>query len=288
MEYVLLVLSPLLVSIKTLAQGRFTKRNYPTVKQSFFFVSIFSLIAALILGAIYIRGLPSLNTLIFGLIMGIATSLFQVIYLAAFKRGPISISGTIISLSILLPTIYGLAFLNESITASKIIGIILTISSLIVLNINKKTEKINILYLILIFIAFILNGSINILQSAFNYLDISNERNYLLFISYLTSFVFSLILAFVYKPKEKLNYKFDLINLFYPILIGTLLAVQNILLMYLLTIFGASIYFPVSSALNIVFITLFGLFIFKDKIKTTQIIGIVLSIVSIVIINLIF
>lgn len=288
MEYVLLVLSPLLVSIKTLAQGRFTKHNYPTVKQSFFFVSIFSLIAALILGAIYVRGLPNLNTLIFGLIMGIATSLFQVIYLAAFKRGPISISGTIISLSILLPTIYGLAFLNESITTSKIIGIILTISSLIVLNINKKTGKINILYLILIFIAFILSGSINILQSAFNYLDISNERNYLLFISYLTSFVFSLILAFVYKPKEKLNYKFDLINLFYPILIGILLAVQNILLMYLLTIFDASIYFPVSSALNIVFITLFGLFIFKDKIKTTQIIGIVLSIVSIVIINSFF
>lgn len=289
MEYVLLVISPLLVCIKTLIQGRYTKTNNPSIKSTFFFNAIFSLIALILLGAIYLRTIPNITTIIFGLIMGLITTLFQAIYLNALKKGPISISGIIISLSILLPTVYGLIFLNESINAFKIIGIVLIVISLILLNISKENDKkINYIYLILIFIAFLLSGTINIFQSVFNALNVANERNELIFFMYCSSFIFSLIFTFLYNPKQKLDYKFNKETIISPILIGIILAVQNILLMYLLTKFDASIYFPVTSALNVIFITLSGYLLFKDKIKTTQIIGIIISIVAVVIINIVF
>lgn len=289
MEYVLLIISPLLISLKTLMQGNFTKKNNINVKQSFLFNALFSLVGAIILAILYLRNLPSLETIIFGLVLGLLTSLFQTIYLLAFKKGPISISGIIISLSILLPTLYGFIFLSEAVTISKISGIVLIIISLILLNISKENEKkINKIYLVLISAAFILSGSINILQSTFNTLKVSNERNVLLFIMYLSSFVFSLIFAFIIKPKEKLVYKINTVNVLSPIITGAILAIQNVLLMFLLTYFGATIYFPVSSALNIVFLTISTIILFKEKIKTTQIIGIVLAIISVIIINVTF
>jgi multidrug transporter EmrE-like cation transporter len=100
--------------------------------------------------------------------------------------------------------------------------------------------------------------------------------------------MFSILFGLIIKPKQKINIHIKSISMLSPIFMGIFNGLQNALLMYLLPIFTASIYFPVSSSLNVCFITIIGVFIFKDKIKITQVIGILLAIAACIIINLVF
>lgn len=286
--YLLLIAVPLLGSSKALTQGLFARRKNPSLKENFIFTAIMSLIIVILIGTIFVRSMPSMWTIILGVIIGVLTFIFQSSYLQAFKKGPVSITGIVINLSIILPTIYGMAFLNEKISAFKIIGIVLVISSLILLNLKGKDDKsITVTWIIFLVIAFISAGSCNILQTIFKTLECGKERNELLFVTYLTCFILSTSAALIYKPKEKIDYKMNWFNICMPLIVGAILFGHNVLMMLSLSLMDASFYYPITSAINLLMLFAAGLILFKDKIKTTQIIGVVISIAAIVLLNII-
>ena len=59
----------------------------------------------------------------------------------AIKTGPLSISSLIVSYSLVLPTVYGLAILDEPIKVWLIMGIGLLLASLFFINREKKGEE---------------------------------------------------------------------------------------------------------------------------------------------------
>lgn len=286
-SYLVLIIVPLLGSAKSILQSIFGKKKHPTLKENFIFTAIMSLVVIIFISIFFIRSLPSLETIIFGVIIGVLTWVFQVSFLQSLETGPVSITSIIVSLCLLIPTIFGMVFMQEAVTYTKIIGLCLIVISLILLNLEIKKDKFSYIWIIFVALAFVSYGVCNILQTYFKKLPCGDERNELLLVTYIVCFILSLASAFLYKPKEKIDYKINFTNLFFPIVSGLVLAGHNILMMFSLSILDASLYFPITSALKVIMTFIAGLIIFKEKPRLLQYVGVGLGVVAIILVNII-
>lgn len=76
------------------------------------------------------------------LLVSLLSSISMILYLRSFKVENISISGMLLSFSIVVSTILGIIFLNESLSITKLIGIGLILTAIISLRLsNIKFEK---------------------------------------------------------------------------------------------------------------------------------------------------
>ena len=141
LPYLLLIIVPLVCDSKTFFQSALNKRTNLDDKGTLIFVAIISFISATVISACFWRTLPDYRTIIYGVIFGILSAIYQFSYMKSLMNGPMSITAIICNMCIILPVSYSLIFLNESVTPYKIIGIALIFLTLIFLNLRKKDEK---------------------------------------------------------------------------------------------------------------------------------------------------
>ena len=98
-------------------------------------------------------------SLIFGVFyaVAIAGSVFAV------AVGPLSLTALVISLSLMIPTVYGIIFLNEPIGITAVLGLVLLVISLVMVNFQKGEKNINVKWVIFAGLAFVGNGVCKIL-----------------------------------------------------------------------------------------------------------------------------
>lgn len=108
----------------------------------------------------------TVDALWFSIGFAAANSLSIVGSMLAIKTGPLSLSSLITSYSLIVPTLYGLIMLNESVELWLIIGIVLLFASLFFINIEKKNEekKISLKWGIFVLMSFVGNGLCSTLQ----------------------------------------------------------------------------------------------------------------------------
>ena len=293
MKWLFFTLLPLLCAFKVTTQGYFSKDKIKTIADSIKFNGFMFLYSAIALILFTVRQLPSKETIVFALILSVATISFQCFYVLAFKTGAVSLSTTEVNFGILIPILFSIIFQGEKVSLLKILGFALITGAILLMPSSDKTKtnnsgvKTTKKWFFFITIATICSGLISLLQNVFAKSNVADEAEVFTALSY----VFSSVLCFTILPifriisKQPL-YKSDLkINLGL-ILIGLALGIYNLCAVLAQVIIPATEYFPTTSGLQILVSVIVSAITFKEVPSIKQRIGILLAILAAIVINL--
>ncbi len=209
----------------------------------------------------------------------------------AIKEGDLSLSGLFISFSLILPTIYGLIFLNESPTIFFIIGMAFFIACLILTNIKVRNENdqrkpITLKWVIYILIASITNGVSPIIQTAQQKEYGAKYGSEMMIVALFIVFIVYFILTLTSKTKEKK--KAAPSALLFGALSGICVGFVNFMVIYFSgnALIPLSIFFPLLSGGSLLITFAFGYFAFKEKYTLIQYAGIACGLISVVLLNI--
>lgn len=164
MEYLFLCVAAVGVTFQNYISKKFNTRA--KVINSYFYtamVAFFSMIFFLLSSGGKICFIKEIlpYSIAFAIVYGLTS--FSTV--KAMKYGPISITAFVVSSSLLIPTLFGVIVLNDSIGILKYSGIILIVFALILINVKKNSDtKISFKWAIFAIICFLGNGFLNIMQ----------------------------------------------------------------------------------------------------------------------------
>lgn len=291
--YLQLALSLTAGLVSNICRKYFTVRSSSGTSGRAVYSAITSVVAAIILLLWGGFGAASLFTIWFGVLFGVVTATQTIANVSAINCGPMSYTTIFTSFSVLISALSGVIIFGEdSLEIIQIIGIALMLVS-IVLSANGKGDgkKINLKWFILSFIAFLLTGTIGIMQKIHQTSDHKSELSAFLVIAFVTSALISAIFALIKHDKacaaataEKSpdGKKFALILLSVMAVAGLCVAANNKFNLYLTGVLPTAIFFPIYNVGILILTTLSAIVIFKEKLSFKQWIGVVIGIISVI------
>ncbi|SEL35913.1 EamA-like transporter family protein [Carnobacterium iners] len=222
------------------------------------------------------------SSIIWGLIIGgIFGSFFFlsfVYYQKSIKENGVGISGTIAKLGILIPMIFSIVIWKEFPSTIQWIGIILSLVSILIVNLSQKSlEKFDVKPTIIFL--FIFGGMAEFSSKFYQKYALNDYKDVFLFALFFVAFLISIFYTF--RKKGEIMKK--------DILIGFAVGIPNLFSSYFLILALAtlktSVVFPIYSAGSIVLINIGGFLLFKEKITRKNQVAIILTIIALILIN---
>lgn len=201
----------------------------------------------------------------------------------AVSCGPLSLTALLSSYSLILPTLFGLFFLHESIRVGLIPGLVLLFISLVL--INRKNEHIPITpkWVLCVILSFIGNGGCSIVQKLQQSVFGGAYKNEFMFIA------LSLVLLFFLPAtllKERKQISVCLKSAWWlGAICGIMNGVVNLLVMLLSGRLPASFMFPVISAGGIVVTFFVSTLFYREKLTKLQMLGFLFGAVCVILLN---
>ncbi|MCC7029742.1 MAG: DMT family transporter [Chitinophagaceae bacterium] len=263
-------------------------------KVDLFQAIVFNYITCVITGSVVIGHFPLQVSTIdkpwfkFALLMGaLFISVFNIIAVSSVKAG-VTATQTSNKLSLIIPVLFSWYFYHENIGWVKWLGIALALVA-VIFTISKDKKSIkqkSLLVYLLPLILFIGSGIIDTLTKYAEKHFIKNDATanaYLIAGFFVAAFIGSLLLLFLYIfGKKKFHYK--------HLAAGIILGIPNYFsIFYLIKALGSdalssSAIIPINNIGVLFVVSLFGIFIFKEKISRLNYFGILLTIVAILLI----
>ena len=223
------------------------------------------------------------SSIIWGLLVGFIAGFFFflsfIYYQKSVKENGVSVTGMIAKLGILIPMIFSIIIWKEYPSTIQWLGIILALTSIILVNMAPKTLE-NFDLKPGLILLFFFGGLAEFSNKIFQKYAISDFKDVFLFTAFFTAFIISIF--FTIKEKKPLRKK--------DILTGIAVGIPNLFSSYFLILslntVTTSVAFPLYSAGSIVLINLGGYFIFKEKISSKNKVAILMTIIALVLINL--
>lgn len=293
MEFTTVLL--LITSVVTMALPSVIKKFYKG-KTPFFLSSISCAFSAILF--LFFSGFKfsfDLNLLVYSGLISLTFGCSTVFSLLAFTCGDLSLTGLIMSLSLIIPTLYGIIFLSNPVGVFFFIGLIALIVSLFLINLkikskgdtNDKTitkKKINIKWLIFISIAAVCNGFSSIIQTEQQLVYQGQKKIELMLLAFVIVSITTLIISLFTERK------FIKEKLLHTTIIGgsagIATAVLNYVVMVLVGLVDAALLFPLISGGSLLIIFVAAPILFKEKYKILQYLGFALGLLSVVLLNL--
>lgn len=200
-------------------------------------------------------------------------------YQKSVKENGVGISGTFAKLGILIPMIFSIILWKEFPSSFQWIGIVLSLISILIVNLSPKSlEKFDLKPTLILL--FIFGGMAEFSNKIYQQYALNQYKDIFLFAVFFVAFLISLV--FTLQDTSKINKK--------DVLTGMAVGIPNLFSSFFLILsldtLKASIAFPIYSAGSIVLINIGGLLIFKEKISNKNKIAIVLIIIGLVLINI--
>ncbi len=216
------------------------------------------------------------------LISGCILMLTFIIYAFSVQKAGMAITSVSGKMSVIIPVLCGLAIFHENMTWWRSAGIILAMLAFYLTLKRPSSQAIKVKYLIFPILLFIGNGLNDSLFKISEELYIKND-----YTTYLVSaFTISMIIGFIILTillalkKERLHYK--------NLIAGSILGVINWYATYFFFIgleyFDVSVFVPVYNAGVVLIAAIIGYFFFKEKLSKTNVTGILLALLAIIII----
>lgn len=202
----------------------------------------------------------------------------------SFRHGSIALTTLVTSLALMIPTMYGIVCLGEPVGIWLVLGIVMLVLSLCLINLKKDDKKISSKWVIFAGIAFVGNGMCSTIQKMEQVAFEGAYKNEFMIVALLMVSVIVFILSFI-TEKTEIIYCIKKGGI-YTILAGFCNGLVNLLVMVLGSMMPTSIMFPLISALGIIGSFGVGRFVFKEKLNTMQLAGLLAGIISIVFFNL--
>ena len=204
--------------------------------------------------------------------------------LSAVAYGSLSITTLIISYSLMLPTIYGLIFLNDTVGPGLFPGLMLLIVSLFFINKKSGETQITTKWIVSVFLAFIGNGMCSVVQKAQQVAFNGEYKNEFMILA--LAIVTFLLSVFVIIKEGKDIKNFAAAGWYMAIGSGIANGIVNLFVMILSGTMPVSLMFPMISAGGIVITYIVSRFFYKEKLTKKQFAGFVFGIISVVFLNI--
>ena len=238
-------------------------------------------VCILIFGILTLNGSLSLYTVLLGVLFGVVTALSNLYKMLALSKGPMHITLLITTSSMIIPTLSGV-FFGEKFSLFKIL-LVLILIYFIYLSIGKSKEsKINKSWGIYCLLAFILVGSIGIIQKIHQTSSHKSEISGFLFVSFFISLIISGL-----RVKDKKNFK-DQKNLIpLAMICGGCTFGMNYINLKLSGLLPSQLFFPLINGSAIILSSLMSMIVFKERLSKKQTVGLVGGIICLIAICLV-
>ncbi len=284
MPYLLLLLDLIVGGFNTVSRKSYSRRfdgrgTYYFNAVAIFFAILFFIVAA--------KGDLSFPPALwpYAIIFGVCFGACNVATLKAINYGPLALTSLFVSFSTIIPTFYGIFFLQEVPKWQFFIpGLVLLMVSLFFTNKPQKGEKITAKWLIYVLIAVLSNAGCCISQTQ-QQVDFKEQYgNQLMILALAMVLIFYIIMALILERKELPTLiKGGWYN---PPISGMANGANNLLVMMLRPMLGAALLFPLLSGGGLVITFLISLFIFKEKLGRSQLLGFFLGLASVILLSL--
>ena len=213
----------------------------------------------------------------------------------ALQTGSLAITSLILSYSLLVPTFYGILFLNEVPGWSFWVGIILLVISIFLMNYssesgkeNVKKEKVSVKWIVFVILAFIGNGMCSTAQTiqlnAFKDFEYPMNSEFMILALVISSVSMFIISLFSEKKDVVISVKH---GWYFAVLCGAFNGLTNLLVMLMQKMgLPVSILFPCVSGGGMIITYVVSRMLFKEKMTRAQTIGFFVSVASVVFLNL--
>lgn len=220
----------------------------------------------------------------YALAFGLAYIIGSVFAVLAYAEGSLSLSALLISYSLMLPTLYGLLFLEDPIGNGLFPGIGLLLLSLLLINKKDGEIKLSLKWFIYVGLAFLGNGFCTIFQKMQQVAFDGAYKNEMMIIA--LAFV-ALSMGVLSICTERKGLKTYARHGWMPsLLCGIFNGIVNLFVMILSGRMSSSVMFPLISSGGIVLTFLISKFIYKETLTKTQYIGFALGTSAVVLLNL--
>lgn len=280
MSYIYVIIAVLLLAFEFALSKKYQSLEGVQMAAAFRFNALSGLLSAVVMAAVLGFRLEwSAFSALMATGMTVCCMSYSVLSFQVLKMGSMALYSTfLMSGGMLLPYFYGVLFLSEELTLSRIIGVLFVLSAVILSNLSK--QKVNRKLLILCCAVFFLNGAVSIIskchQVSTAYKAVSSSE----FVVY--SGIAKLLLstaALLFCKKEE---KTMSCRLSYGVVAGAAIIGSA---SYLLQLIGAktlpaTVLYPMVTGGSIIFSALAGSVFFKEQITRRQTVSIVLCFIG--------
>lgn len=222
------------------------------------------------------------------------SALFAICYITcnigiinALKYGPAAITSLLIGLSLIVTTIWGFIFWGADISLTVIVGLVLVVVSIILCLYSKEKDDkgFSWKWLIYVMLAFFGNAGCSIVQRTQQLVYNGQHGNMLMFFATCAGVIASGIL---YLKGDKSDTVAIIKNSWWvPICAGLCNVMLNVLVMLMaVTDLSPSLIYPVIGNGGLAVVIVFSLFIFKEKMRWWQCIGIAVGAIAVMLLSL--
>lgn len=226
--------------------------------------------------------LTPFSSIVWGIIVGGISGIFFFLsftyYQKSVRDNGVGVSGTIAKLGILIPMIFSILIWREFPTSLQWIGILLSLVSIVVINLSRKSIK-TFDFKPTLLLLFIFGGMAEFSNKIYQNYALNEYKDVFLFAIFFVAFLISV--TYTVNTKGKATFK--------DILTGFAVGIPNLFSSYFLILsldtLKTSVAFPIYSAGSIVLINIGGLLIYKEKIAPKNQLAIAMTIVALILIN---
>ncbi len=249
--------------------------------------SLFFVFSGIFGGGLHYNG----TVLLYALLFSISAAACNVTLQMAVGCGSLALTALFNAYSLMIPTAYGLIFLDESLSALGWIGIALLVVSLYLSNADfsgkdekKERAPITAKWLILAILAAVTNGLCAIIQREQQIAFDGAYKNEMMSAAFGFCAVLIVPLVIYYERKEIKAIAKDAIL---PALgCGVANGTTNLLVMVVTASIATSIFFPIISAGSMIIAYALSIILFKERFSPYQHVGIALGVLSLVFLNI--
>ena len=250
-----------------------------------YFFSLLSSLAAMLFFIITSNGFEwNKGLVVYSAFFALSYIVCTVFSLAAVVYGSLSLTTLIISYSLMVPTVYGLIFLNDPIGLGLFPGLTLLVVSLFLINPKSADTPLTPKWIICVFLAFFGNGMCSVVQKVQQIAFNGGYKNEFMILALM---MVVLLLSVFVIVKERKEVK-TVAAAGWHIAIGSGIAngIVNLFVMILSGIMPVSLMFPMVSAGGIVITYIVSRFFYKEQLTKRQFVGFVFGIISVVFLNI--
>lgn len=282
MHYFLLIIVVGMVALQSVIQKQYNISA--TIPNSTLFSSASSFMAMVFFVlASKFRLAFSFELLPYSIGFALALSMAFVGQFLAIRHGSLSVTMLIVSYSLLIPTLYGIVVLRESLGIAGYAGIVLLLISLLLINVQTGSFSLSWKWLFYVAIAFLGNGLCSTVQKIQQLEFGGSYKNEFMILSTLMAGVTLLIISVCNHRVSSIEVK-DAMRFAIPngIANGTV----NLLVLMLTGIIPNSILFPSISAGGIVLGFISATVFYKERLSCIQRIGYFWGAISVLLLNI--
>lgn len=284
LKYILVMILAILSTIKSGVQSEFSKKSVKNSADAL----VFNLLVFLFSGMIFSYSIISsdIEVLIYATFGAFFNVLFQLLYTKALSVGNVSLTVMIVNLGIVINVLISYFVYNEPISWIRGVGTILTLITLVICIDFKHPKKAEKKWLVYAICAMLATTSASGVQQIFSKSPYGAQNAAYVSCVYLIGALF-IILVYTFL-KQKGEGKTFIINkriTFLALTSGICLGLYKFVSTYSLSVVDGTFFFPARSGAIIVFSTLSGVLIFKDKLSINQKISVFLGSIAVVLMN---